>query len=285
VFRAGALGVGLGLLAIGAYWLRPRPRPLEAELFRGVHYVREVQEGPEVAVVHTIVVTIGAPGLELFVTPGDPARALPLDARTPSQALREYHLQLVVNGDFFAPWYSNNALDYYPKEGDPVGVEGYAASEGVVYSRKTAQATRTVRFSRAGHPSVHTPLEDAWNAISGEALVDDGKVAISAESIHDPDRCLPRTAIGIDREERRLFLFVVDGRQANYSAGMRLTDLAALALRAGAWDVVNLDGGGSTALVAEGRPGEARQLNSPAHTRIPGRERPVANHFGLRAAK
>lgn len=273
-----------GMAYTGWYFLRPIPKPGAEELFRGVHYVREVRDdGTRRAIVHTVVVDNATPGVSFFVTPGDPSRALPLVARTPSALLREYHLQVVVNGDFFSPWYSNNPFDFYPHEGDPVEVDGYAASDGVVYSKKTSPGARTLRFYRDGRVSLRPPRDDVLYAISGEAFIDDGVFVTAAGSVHDPEAPLPRTAIGLDERELRLFVFVVDGRQPRYSAGLALRELAEVAIRAGARDVVNLDGGGSSALVAEDGAGKVRQLSTPIHTRIPGRERPVANHLGIRA--
>jgi exopolysaccharide biosynthesis protein len=59
----------------------------------------------------------------------------------------------------------------------------------------------------------------------------------------------PRTAAGISRDGRRLFLVVVDGRQTPYSDGMTLRELANLMRSLGARDAINLDGGGSTTFV------------------------------------
>jgi exopolysaccharide biosynthesis protein len=71
----------------------------------------------------------------------------------------------------------------------------------------------------------------------------------------------PRTAVGWSADPPRLFWVVVDGRQAGYSAGMTLDELAALMLRLGAREALNLDGGGSSALVVRGmvrnRPSDA----------------------------
>ncbi|MFL5561865.1 MAG: phosphodiester glycosidase family protein [Gemmatimonadaceae bacterium] len=58
----------------------------------------------------------------------------------------------------------------------------------------------------------------------------------------------PRSAIGITRGGDTLLIVAVDGRQAA-SVGMTLTELAQTMLGLGAWDALNLDGGGSTALV------------------------------------
>lgn len=58
----------------------------------------------------------------------------------------------------------------------------------------------------------------------------------------------PRTAAGITADGR-LLLLTVDGRQPAWSVGMRLDELATLLLALGAVDAINLDGGGSTAMV------------------------------------
>jgi hypothetical protein len=64
----------------------------------------------------------------------------------------------------------------------------------------------------------------------------------------------PRTAVGVNkacedatRDTRcKTFIVTVDGRQSGWSRGMRFPDLGRLFIRLGAYDAVNLDGGGST---------------------------------------
>ncbi|MDR5695870.1 MAG: phosphodiester glycosidase family protein [Armatimonadota bacterium] len=68
----------------------------------------------------------------------------------------------------------------------------------------------------------------------------------------------PRTAVGVTRTGRVL-LVVVDGRQPDHSLGMTLPELAALLLRLGVTDALNLDGGGSSTLVVRGM-----VVNSPS---------------------
>jgi hypothetical protein len=63
----------------------------------------------------------------------------------------------------------------------------------------------------------------------------------------------PRTAVGVARSGTTMLLVTVDGRQAGYSVGMTLPELTTLMQRAGATDALNLDGGGSTAMVVTGR--------------------------------
>lgn len=88
----------------------------------------------------------------------------------------------------------------------------------------------------------------------------------------------PRTAVGVGDGGRRLLLVVVDGRQPGYSAGMTLRELAALFLRLGVPSALNLDGGGSTTLVARAPDGTQRVLNRPSD---PTGERPVGNALAV----
>jgi hypothetical protein len=51
----------------------------------------------------------------------------------------------------------------------------------------------------------------------------------------------------------------------------------------GVYNAINLDGGGSTTLVLANpdKEGKPKTLNAPTHTKIPMRDRPVANHLGF----
>ena len=88
----------------------------------------------------------------------------------------------------------------------------------------------------------------------------------------------PRTAVGIARNGRRLFLVVVDGRQKGYSEGMTLRELAEVMRGLGARDAINLDGGGSTTLVYADSPGPLRIANRPSDS---AGERPVGNALAI----
>jgi hypothetical protein len=87
----------------------------------------------------------------------------------------------------------------------------------------------------------------------------------------------PRSAIGWSRRSGRIFLVLVDGRQAPYSDGMSLSELTALFVRLGATDALNLDGGGSSALVLRGR-----VVNRPSDREG---ERAVGNALALRGCR
>ncbi|TDQ37202.1 S-layer homology domain-containing protein [Aureibacillus halotolerans] len=101
---------------------------------------------------------------------------------------------------------------------------------------------------------------------AGPMLVDNGKVNITmnTSSSFAANRH-PRTAVGVDKSGEHIYMVTVDGRQAGYSSGASLVDLAQYLISLGAYDAINLDGGGSTAMAI--RPQGAFQpvlINSPS---------------------
>jgi hypothetical protein len=58
----------------------------------------------------------------------------------------------------------------------------------------------------------------------------------------------PRTFVGFNQDSTLLYLCTVDGRQSS-SIGMNFDEMADFSLSIGIWNGVNLDGGGSTAMV------------------------------------
>lgn len=271
----GALVLGGG----GAWFFfrpaRPQPPPLSELLFPGITYQRGVRPSPFPLVWHLVRVELAQPGLETLVTPGDPTATHPLRAQTTSAFLAKYHCQLAINADWFYPWRSNSALDYYPHRGDPVSVEGDAVAQGVRYATSDGHPHLTTLYlSKDGHAQIGgKPPRPLWNALGGHKL--------SLERPPVSEERQPRTAVGIDATGRVLFLLVVDGRQRGYSEGATEAELAALFTGFGAKSALNLDGGGSAVLVVE-REGKPALLSSPIDQKRVGKERVVANHLGFR---
>jgi exopolysaccharide biosynthesis protein len=101
--------------------------------------------------------------------------------------------------------------------------------------------------------------EDA--IVSGPLLMDDGR-EIPLDSINFNTLRHPRTMIGATGDGHILFI-VVDGRQPEYGEGMSLFELRALARSLGCSDILNLDGGGSTAMYLRGE-GSTGVVNRPS---------------------
>ncbi len=106
--------------------------------------------------------------------------------------------------------------------------------------------------------SVDFTLEDApeniYAMIGGlPYLVKDGKrpeTYIGVEGLTS-ERFIsynPRTAIGFDKSENKLYLVAVDGRNKDVSIGISLYDLADFLISLGCDDALNFDGGGSTTM-------------------------------------
>ncbi len=102
----------------------------------------------------------------------------------------------------------------------------------------------------------------------GSMLVSDGQdVGIIGDYTHTVAGFHPRSAIGIDKDGTTLYLVAVDGRQES-SRGMRMSHLAELMISLGCYTAVNLDGGGSTYMVASTLWNEdIHSVNNPTENR------------------
>jgi len=245
-----------------------------------VTYYRRVEYLPHMMIAHVLILDLKESNAALLVTPPDFDKGHPLAARTTSEFLQEFGVQIAINGDGFTPWWSRSPLDYYPHSGDSVTPNGFAASKGKRYADGLAYDKSdepTLFISRSNYPSFRQP-GNIFSAISGDRWL-----VLGGEPVPDLDDSTlePRTAVGINKNGRFLYLVVVDGRQPFYSEGASLADLAQILIRYGAHMAMNLDGGGSSTMVIQGEDGSPLVLNSPIDNYIPGRERPVGNHLGV----
>ena len=272
-------------LCIGGYVLydrgRPAPIPRKEELYEGVTYRRVIDFTPRPMIAHILVIDTKVEGIKFLITPPDADGDMPLNARTTSQFLEEFGVQIAINGDGFTPWWSHSPADYYPHVGDPVAPQGLTASDGKIYTEgipKDIGIAPTLYISRRNGLSFNRRPGNIFNAISGDRmLVEQGQIVVGLNT----QNINPRTAVGINKNGRFLILIVVDGRQPFYSEGATFPELAQLMLDQGAHFAMSLDGGGSSTMVIQGENGKPVILNSPIDNYIPGRERPVANHLGI----
>ncbi|MEG6615159.1 phosphodiester glycosidase family protein [Peptococcaceae bacterium 1198_IL3148] len=105
---------------------------------------------------------------------------------------------------------------------------------------------------------------------AGPLLVEDGMPVFNGANEGFTGNILktnPRTAVGI-KENGNIIMVVIDGRQADYSAGVTWEELSYIMVDLGAVKAINLDGGGSSEMIVGGK-----IVNKPSD----GKERGLSN--------
>jgi hypothetical protein len=241
-------------------------------LFRGIAYARAETSTPRPLQVHAVRVDLQEPTIHFFVTPSNGNRPGDTDGRKTSTFLREFRCQVAINASPYAP--------LVKAEGKPQDVHGLSISRGDRYSRpnETYAALLITRDNKARISKRPMNASQAYNAVGGfRLLLQTGKNVAQDDALH------PRSAAGICRDGRYLYLVVIDGRQPGYSEGTTTAETAEWMRMFGAYSALNLDGGGSSTLATSDGRGGARLLNRPIHAGIPNNERVNANHLGVRA--
>ncbi len=253
---------------------KTQPTLVKQNLFKGVHYLRKELETPLKNVAHCLLFDLKAAPFTFLVTPPSTPSGI-ICTRTVSEFLVEHGMDFAINGNGFS------YIDPPPKvltctEGDPVTLNGFAASRGRVYSERGGP---TLYINRNHTISINRPLGNIYNAISGDRIVVEKGKMVPNLAANIPN---PRTAIGLSANGRTLILVVVDGRQPGFSEGVNFHELADLLISLSAFSGMNMDGGGSSAMVIRSVDGKPRVLNSPIDADVPGKESSVANHLGIR---
>jgi exopolysaccharide biosynthesis protein len=137
-----------------------------------------------------------------------------------------------------------------------------------------------IRDLKIGDPlSVKIDVDNKWKnsnfmLASGPLLVQKGKVDMTIDP-SSPRAAYrePRTAVAVDSTGTKVFYVTVDGRLPGFSEGMTLKEFAGYLASLGAYQALNLDGGGSTTMAAR-YPGNryAALVNKPSD----GRQRNVS---------
>ncbi len=276
------------LLVSGIFLMRPSRTEIVEPLFQGVTYNRHFTASPQPILWHVITVDLTAPGVKLFVTPGDNSGGMELLARTTSEFLEEFDLQVAINGGFFSPMYSNGPWDFSPRSGEPINVRGLGISDGTEYSPSNDYSpVLCINTQNQVQILLDTCPANTRQALAGNMILLEGGHPIDVNNLKPKDYTFfqslhPRTVVALDKAGQKMWLIVVDGRQPAYSDGASLAEVLELAQKLGADIALNLDGGGSSTLIAQGN-WWPRVLNASIHTRVPMRQRPVANHLGIYA--
>lgn len=262
-------------------WLAPITQT--AEPFLGVtHYqITQSLDSPTPYIlprelsIHIVEIDPSAPGVSFLGTPGNGAVAEEYTRQTTSAFVNGNDLALAINGDFYSTDTGLNA-----------SVSGLGMSNGVVVSPGVSgRPSFIVREDNTAVVRTNGSVPaNSREAVSGnQRLIQNG---VNVTPIDSYTTTLnPHTAIGVDDSNGHIFFMTVDGRQTDFSDGMRTDEMADILIGFGVDQAINLDGGGSTTLAfADGPGGAARTVNSPsdgASSQQPGGERLVANHLGV----
>ncbi|HUS20300.1 MAG TPA: phosphodiester glycosidase family protein [Terriglobales bacterium] len=260
--------------------------------WRGVVYTAEKRTNPPEEI-HAVTVDLNK--VRVRTVPAGPDPDGPGKWQTTlmptSKIAQREEFDIAVNGDFFAiprgKDAEGEAAQKLFENGVPALATGPAMTDGKTWS--TAEKARQclvadvkgrIHLLEAATP----PLRSSQVICGRDFLVVDGKAQFTDEGVtYKPGEFRnvnPRTAVGLDKKGKRLFLLVVDGR-SELSRGMTYGQLAAEMVRLGAYTAINLDGGGSSTLVLREANGALRVMNKPSDKK----ERAVANVLGVTLKK
>ena len=186
-------------------------------------------------------------------------------------------LNMVVafNAAPWRPW----VPPYNHKYGDPPGT---MISNGVVVSERAKQNPMFV-IRRDGRADIVAELDKRDYPKIKEALPGFSIIARNAKVVKGIERdkgIHPRTAFGLSRDRRYMYVLVVDGRQKDWSIGATLAETAKILIDAGACDALNMDGGGSSSMCVWDRRKKKPVLIN-RHDANRKYMRPVASNVGI----
>lgn len=241
------------------------------QLFEGVTYgcIRIDSEYDAQGLMHWARIDLAAPGIDLYVTPLDRsavARGWQYRLQTTGKVVRDNHLAVGVNGTLFVSQYGKWRRSGHLARAVETAVAEHEVNhvwEHTYLLWFDDDLTPHLEFEKP--PSAEV-LERARWGIGGQGVgLWQGEVRSGI-----PDTPVAsRTAVGIDRDRKLLWLAVFEDASPRRALG-RLA-------RLGAQEGMLLDGGDSSSLaLGEGAHGV------PAGV-LAGGGRPVATHFGIRA--
>lgn len=176
-----------------------------------------------------------------------------------------------VNGDFFLVACNNILHGVFHQQGACIK-ETFDCEPGSNVFALMKDGTARV-ITQAQYPASQSHIAEA---ICGrQVLLRSGQVVSNDATLE------PRTAAGVSLDGKTVYLLAVDGRRDGWSVGASYPMLADILLGAGAYDAVNLDGGGSTTFVV--RTGEGTDVSAFMTWNRPsdGSDRSVANGLAI----
>ena len=229
----------------------------------GVIYTDFTLKSPRLIRAFAVRVDIGSGKFGFKVTPRDKDWGKPMPdypkgtIRTRRVTCRKFMEDAVANGEnmvvsvngspwgpFQAPWTFKYA-----------GNQGLMVSDGqLVAEIRKGRPSFVVYKDGSMEFKLFAPGDDTSAiryAISGFGFVlKDGKLTPKDSP---KAKLAPRTGYGLSKDKRYLYIIAIDGRQAAYSMGASTYEVGQFLCHLGAYSGLNMDGGGSTTLIAKNR--------------------------------
>ncbi|HEX5472409.1 MAG TPA: phosphodiester glycosidase family protein [Lacipirellulaceae bacterium] len=268
--------------------------------YLGVTMYHETETSPRPLNINVATIDLSAPGIRFVVTPEGPAPQPVFDGaaqetivQTTRQFVDTMGVQLAVNASFF------NIDDEHVVNGQTWTTDlGLTASNGNAYSTWQPLPNNDNNYDAALNISASNqasivkmpasvptgyetkPATVLYNTVTGQSRLLKGGVVTAKSNCGSLCDLNPRTAVGLTSGNTELILMTIDGRQPGVSEGVTLVELAQYMASYGARNALNLDGGGSTTMVADyyGDRGSGILVNQPS-----GSERSVGVNLGLYA--
>ncbi|NMA44021.1 MAG: phosphodiester glycosidase family protein [Oligosphaeraceae bacterium] len=260
------------------------------ELYPGILHAKVALEEPRLLKLNVVRIDLERPEIRFCCTPADPDWGKPMpDApdhiiRTRRQTTVAFmqharlpkdkgglglNMVMAVNATPWSPW----RKPFNHKYSDNMGL---VISNGKLVSAVNKRPSFVIY--KNGEFAMQQLNEDS--DLSSIELALTGFSFVLQDGVPRGDKALhPRTAYGLSKDKKYLFLLTVDGRQKNWSLGATTLELGEWLRQFGAWEGLNMDGGGSTSLACL-LPGEEKEKIELLN-RTGGGMRRVATNLGI----
>lgn len=283
--------------AVCAQTIAPTPTPYAtttAAPYKIERITRNSRDGAIAGVVATINLRHPQVSVRIALTDDrDPDGDGPCSGQlaTTSHAAQKHDFAITLNASFFsapaAREVEGKSVRYFV--GNCTTPQGWHVNSGRVIAKPVNDRLRAaVLVMKDGSVRIAPDLRelppDLHDVVSGNAMVLRAGEIVAKDATGTRH---PRSVVGLSADGHTLYLVAIDGRQVGYSIGANTWELGEMMKNLGAYDAVNLDGGGSTAMVVkDARTGTFGLANQPSEVSTEGfpvrMERPVADVIGIK---
>jgi len=265
------------------------------EVQKGVRLLSFKLEEPRLMRVNIMRVDLTTPGLQWISTERDQDWGMPMpdypalticskrirtldflmNARKPlDEGGLNLNVIVAANAAPWTPW----VVPFTHKYAHPAGLN---ITNGKILSNASG-FNATFLVTKDGKPDIVSTVEKKdfdkiEMAVSGFALL--LKNGEKIEPVGYESGLMPRMCYGLSKDRHYFYIMTIDGRQADWSLGAKGYEMAEFLLKAGAFDAIDMDGGGSTTLcyysLKDHKPIVVNRVTKNGYTR------PVGSNIGI----